>query len=154
MTPLKKKLSKFYISTQFKLVEIKVWTYKYILLRIVSNVSLFSSFTYTVLWLLLLLGLITYCFVTSGVHFLLKITHSNTICWLLSSWCTKYWGLCVHLGNNYTEWTYYLKKITSCLLACLHVCKWTTCFNSMLFFQCYIVWVKFINRNWVKYSLL
>ncbi len=33
-----KKLSKFYISTQFKLVEIKVWTYKYILLGIVCYV--------------------------------------------------------------------------------------------------------------------
>ncbi len=34
--------------------------------------SLFSSCIYTILWLLLLLGLVTDCFVTSGVHFQLK----------------------------------------------------------------------------------
>ncbi len=33
------------------------------------NLSLFLSYIYTVLWLLLLLGLVTYCFVTSGVFF-------------------------------------------------------------------------------------
>ncbi len=32
---LKKKRSKIYISTQFMLVEIKIWTYKYILPEIV-----------------------------------------------------------------------------------------------------------------------
>ncbi len=32
-------------------------------------------------------------------------------------------GLCVNLDNNYIQWTYYLKRITSCLFAYLHVCK-------------------------------
>jgi len=33
---------------------------------------------YTILSLFLLIGLVTYHFVTFGVHFLLKMTHSNT----------------------------------------------------------------------------
>ncbi|XDV52098.1 hypothetical protein PO909_020863 [Leuciscus waleckii] len=62
---------------------------------------LFSSFNYTVSSLLLLLGLVTCHFVTFGVHFLLKITHSNTktIHQMLPSLCIVYQvlrSLCSH----------------------------------------------------------
>ncbi len=60
-------------------------------------------------------------------------------------------------GQQYIVWvkicdfsfiTYYLKRITSCLLA--YVYEWITCFNSMVVSQCYIEWVHFRSHDWVK----
>ncbi len=53
-------------------------------------------------------------------------------------WCTLcmvYWGLCVQLGTNYIEWTYYLNRMTRCLLAYLFVSEphaLTSCFFPVL----------------------
>ncbi len=47
----------------------------------------------------------------------------------------------VNLGNNSNEWTYYFKRITSCLLAYMFVSEPLTNNVALFFSQCYIKYI-------------
>ncbi len=85
--------------------------------------TVYLSCVYTILWLLLLLDLVTYCFVTSGVHFLLKndpfiLKHYSLIVTVLVydvpgiEVSVLIWKIIILSG-------YYFKRLISRLLTCL-----------------------------------
>ncbi len=109
---------------------------------------------YTVFWLLLLLGLVPYCFVTSGVDFLLKRTHSysNTIHWLSPSLCMVYqlfevsvftWIIILLNGHIILKGQHAVYLLTDMIVSLSR-------FNSMVVSQFYIVWVNLRSQDWVK----